>query len=301
MYPFWKLNRMLYMPACRLYARHAMAAGSPDRIMRLLGSVEFLMVHHYWPNLTTPSTFTEKLWRRMLFDRDPRFVLVSDKLRVRAYIEKVAGSEYLVPLLWSGNNPDEIPWQILPAAFAIKATHGCGYNVLVQDKASLDLDSTQKQLRHWLHTNYGKTFGIGAEWCYRRIPPSIIIEEFLEEDGRSARDYKLWCFAGRVECLTVHNSRHQNHAVQTFDRNFKPYPYAFPLAGPSQTLARPHNLEDMVRIAENVAADFDFIRVDMYNVRGRIFTGELTVYPGGGFLRFLPRELDIRLGAKWPA
>ncbi|MBP1595967.1 MAG: polysaccharide biosynthesis protein, partial [Acidobacteria bacterium] len=87
----------------------------------------------------------------------------------------------------------------------------------------------------------------------------------------------------------------------TFDRDFKPYIYAFPLADSGQSVQPPPNYEDMVRTAETLAGGIDFIRVDMYNVRGRIFAGEFTVYPGGGFIRFLPHELDAALGAKWPS
>jgi len=237
----------------------------------------------------------------MLFDRNPRWVLVSDKLRMRDYVTERAGSEYLVPLLWSGDDPNRIPWEALPSKFVIKATHGCGYNLIVRDKSRLEPEPVRRQLTKWLQTNYGEIFGLGTEWCYRHIPPSLIIEEFLEEDGRSAPDYKFWCFSGRVECLTVHCRRHEMHVTQTFDRNFKPYKFPFHLYDTSEEIHPPPNFADMVGVAETLAGGFDFIRVDMYNVHGRVLLGEFTVYPGGGFIRFLPRELDVTLGAKWPA
>jgi len=289
------------MPACRRYARRAMAGSPPGCLMIFLSSLEFLMVHRYWPDLVKPRTFSEKIWSRMLFDRDLRWILLSDKLQARSYVAKIAGNEYLVPLLWSGRDPDRIPWERLPSKFVIKTTHGCGYNLIVRDKSRLDPETARRQTRKWLGTNYGETFGLGTEWCYRHIPPSIIVEEFLEEDGRSVPDYKFWCFSGRVECLTVHLNRHGAHATQTFDRDFKPYIYAFPLADSGQSVQPPPNYEDMVRAAETLAGGIDFIRVDMYNVRGRILAGEFTVYPGGGFIRFLPHELDAALGAKWPS
>lgn len=301
MFPFWRPNRIFFMPACRIYARKAMAGDSPDRIMIFLSSLEFLMVHHYWPRLKQPRHFAEKIWNRMLFDRNPQWILLSDKLKMRTYVAENAGNGYLVPLLWSGSDPNLIPWDTLPLKFVIKATHGCGYNLIIQDRSRLEPEPVRRQLKKWLRTNYGATFGLGTEWCYKHIPPSLLIEEFLEQDGRSAPDYKFWCFAGRAECLTVHCNRHEEHVTRTFDRNFKPYKFYFPLDDPSQTVPPPPNFENMVRTAEALASGFDFIRVDMYNVRGRVFIGELTVYPGGGFLRFLPRELDAALGAKWPA
>jgi hypothetical protein len=173
MYPFWRLNRVLFLPACRLYSRKAMAADHPGHLMVLLSSLEFLMAHRYWPS--------------------------------------------------------------------------------------------------------------------------------LEQDGRSAPDYKFWCFSGRVECLTVHCNRLEMHYTRTFDRNFQPYKFPFYLDNSDQAIPPPPNFETLVRVAEDLSAGYDFIRVDMYNVRGRIFIGEFTVYAGGGFVRFLPRELDSVLGAKWPA
>jgi hypothetical protein len=221
------------MPACRFYARQAMAGNSPSRFMMLLIRFEFLMVHHYWPRLRKPRSFSEKIWSRMLFDRDPRWVLISDKLRMRTYVAEKVGSEYLVPLLWSDMDPTRIPWETLPSKFVIKASHGCGYNLIVRDKRQLEREPVRRQLNKWLHANYGETSGLGTEWCYRHIPPALVVEEFLEEDNRSALDYKFWCFSGRAECFTVHSNRHEMHVTRTFDREFKPYKFPFHLDNPS--------------------------------------------------------------------
>lgn len=299
MYPFWRLNRMLYMPACRLHARHAVTDEGAGQSMVFLCSVEFLLVHRYWPDLVKPRTFSEKIWNRMLFQRDPRFVVLSDKLRARSFVAERAGEELLVPLHWSGKEPDEIPWDVLPSKFVIKATHGCGYNLFVTDKIHTDPKIVRSRMAKWLGVNYGRSFGLGTEWSYRHVPPYIIVEEYLQEGGHNIPDYKFWCFAGRVECVTVHSDRHSMHSVQTFDRSFRPYKFAFYLDAFNRTALPPPNFADMVRAAESLAAGFDFIRIDMYNVSGRIYAGEFTVYPGGGFIRFLPYELDLHLGTIW--
>jgi hypothetical protein len=299
MYEFWRLNRMLFMPACRTYARHAATKTASDRIMPFLSSLEFLMVHHYWPNFAKPQTFSEKIWRRMLFDRNQQLILLSDKWRMRSYVASKAASEYLVPLLWQGDDPDLIPFDELPLKFAAKATHGRDYNLLVQNKKMVDPAKARLQLSKWLKTNYGETFGLGTEWCYRHIRPSIIIEEFLEEDGKYVADYKFWCFSGRVECLTIHLNRHERHITRTFNRNFEPYRFPFPLNDSGQKICRPSCFDEMVCLAENLTSDIDFMRVDMYNIRGRIMVGEFAVYPGGGFIRFIPPELDAMLGSMW--
>jgi len=300
MYEFWRLNRMLFMPACRMYARHAAAKNVSSRIMTFLSSLEFMMVHYYWPSFVKPRTFSEKIWRRMLFDRNQQFILLSDKWRMRAYVASKAAGEYLVPLLWHGDDPNRIPFEDLPDKFVAKATHGRDYNLLVRDKKLVDPAKVRFQLSKWLLTNYGDTFGLGTEWCYRHVLPSITIEEFLEEDGRHVVDHKFWCFSGRVECVTVHLNRQERHVTLTFNRDFEPYRYPFPLNDPKQKICCPPGFDKMVGLAETLTNDFDFMRVDMYNVNGRIMVGEFTVYPGGGFLRFVPPELDSMLGTMWP-
>jgi len=288
------------MPACRLYARYAATKSVSSQVMTFLSGVEFLMVHHYWPNFIKPQKFSEKIWRRMLFDRNQQYIELSDKWRMRSYVASKGASEYLVPLLWHGDDPNLIPFDDLPEKFVVKATHGRDYNLIVQNKKLVDPASVRLQLLKWLQTNYGDTFGLGTEWCYRHVRPSIIIEEFLEEEGRFVADYKFWCFSGRVECATVHLNRQEKHVTLTFSRDFEPYRFPFPLNDPGQRVCRPPGFNKMVSLAETLTDDFDFMRVDMYNVNGRIMIGEFTVYPGGGYLRFVPLELDSMLGAMWP-
>ena len=235
----------------------------------------------------------------MLHERDPLLTVVSDKLRVRDYVAGKVGSAYLIPLLWSGRRPEQIPFDELPQKFVIKANHGCGYNILVRDKMQLDQAQTRLQLKLWLVQNYCLDVGLGAEWGYKNVKPSIIVESFLEESGMVPVDYKFWCFSGRAECVTLHFDRFQRHTVRTLDRNFKPSEYAFPLDDGRGGCQRPGNAEEMVKIAESLAEGFDFMRVDLYNLQGRIFFGEMTPYPLGIYPFLLPAKLDYTLAEKW--
>lgn len=287
------------MPVCRAYARRLPADEPADPFMRLLCALEFLILHRYRPDFMRPQTFCEKLWRRMLFGRDSRWIEISDKLRMRSYVSANVGGEHLVPMLWSGERAENIPFGDLPSGFVIKANHGSGYNLIVRDKAEVDPAAVCGQLSRWLGTDYGDTFGLGTEWCFRHIRPCIFVEEILESEGAVPWDYKFWCFAGQTECVTVHVDRFERHATRTFDRNFRPYRYGFPLNDPGLRIPRPPRFEEMLRVAESLAAGFDFMRVDLYNVEGRILVGEFAVYPTGGLIRFLPAEFDAELGARW--
>ena len=292
------LSKVFYWPVCRAYARY-LGDRPADAILRSLCIPQFCLVNRFWPNFVHPSRFSEKIWSLQLHERDPKLTKISDKLRVRDYVASKVGGEYLIPLLWSGTDPTEIPYDELPSKFVIKVNHGCEYNIFVRDKSELNREKVEQQLKKWLCTNFGNETFLGIAWGYRNIKPIILIESFLEEKDKVPPDYKFWCFSGRVEVITVHFDRFQKHLVKTLDRNFKPYEFRFPLDNGGGEISPPKNYAEMVKIAESLAAEFDFMRVDLYNVAGKIYFGELTPYPGGVSARFEPAKLDFSLGEKW--
>lgn len=269
MNPISGLFKLLYWPLCRAYSRH-LGDRPADGILRALCTLQFWRMNGYWPNFMHPHTFSEKLWSSMLHERDPLFTLMCDKLRVRDYIADKVGREYLVPLLWTGDRPEEIPFDELPLKYVIKTNHGCGYNIIVQDKMLLDQEKTKRQLRGWLSENFGADTFLGIAWGYKNIKPAIIIESFIEENGKTPTDYKCWCFAGRIEFISLHFDRFENHATLSFDRNFEPGGLSFPLPFYSSEYKRPSNYKEIIRVAESLAEEFDFMRVDLYNVENRI-------------------------------
>jgi hypothetical protein len=294
-----KLYDLLYFRTCRAYARHILEDRPADTVMRYLCSLHFWKVHRYWPHFKNPRSYSEKVWGRMLFDRDPRWTMLSDKLLVRDYVVKKLGNEYLVPLLWSGDKPEEIPFDELPSKFVIKTNHGCGFNIVVTDKTQLDQTKARLQLKKWLCVNYCQDLVLGLEWGYKNIRPTIIIESFLDDNGRAPIDYKLRCFSGRVEFLTMHFNRVGLHAQSLVcDRDFTPIECILGTQYKGK-FERPANYKRMIQAAETLSQEFDFIRVDLYSLKNRIYFGELTFYPGGGLIRFFPRRYDFQFGEKW--
>jgi hypothetical protein len=270
-----------------------------DQVMRCLCSLDFCVVRGYRPNFKNPRSFEEKLCARMLFDRDPRWTVLSDKWLVRDYVASKLGVECLIPLLWQGDNPEEIPFDELPSMFVIKTNHGCGYNIIVKDKTKLNQRKTRQQLKKWLGENFCQSRYLGTEWAYKNIKPTIIVESFIEENGNVPLDYKFFCFSGRVEFLQMNFDRFGNSFEKTFDREFNPLDLWQGTKQYPGKVVRPGNYGDMVRMAESLAQNLDFIRVDQYNVGGRIYIGELTCYPGGGRIKWIPRKYDFLLGEKW--
>lgn len=299
MNPINGLFKVLYWPTCRAYSRH-LGDRPADALLRFLCSIFYWRVYRFWPNFVHPRRFTEKVWNRMLYERDPLYTLISDKFRVRDYIADKVGGEYLITLLWSGKNPEEIPFDTLPDKFVIKTNHGCEYNIIIQDKTQLNKKKIIMQLKKWLGENFGNDMFLGIAWAYRNIKPHIIIETFLEENGHSPVDYKFFCFSGRVEYFKIDFDRFKGHSVMYFDRDFNKLDLFEPGFKKYQgKIDLPRNIYDLMRLAESLATGFDFIRVDLYSIEDKIYFSELTLYPGGVFSKFEPDYYDYVLGEKW--
>lgn len=293
--------KLFHWPICRAYARYILKDKPADNIFRILCGIQFLRVYHHWPDFLHGERFSEKLWNRMLHDRNPLLTIVSDKLRVRDYVAAKVGSEYLIRVLWEGYNPEEIPFDELPSRFVIKTNHGCGYNIIVHEKRILDRIKAKQQLRRWLRENYCEDTYIGSEWGYRNIKPTILIETFIEQSETTPVDFKFYCFAGIVEIVTLHFDRFKEHKTKAYNRQFEPYIFANSSNVYGFRYECPANFKLMVEIAESLSKEFEFIRVDLYNVNGSIYFGELTPYPAGvsSFRAIDISTLDHILGKKW--
>lgn len=284
---------------CRAYARHILGDKPTDIVFRFLCSLDFWKVHSYWPHLKNPRSFEEKLCYRMLFDRDPQWTMLSDKLLVRDYVAGKVGNQYLIPLLWKGDRPEDIPFDELPSKFVIKTNHGCGYNIIVKDKTQIDKAMTIRKLKKWLGKNYCQDKYLGNGWAYKHIRPTVLVESFLEKNGGVPEDYKFFCFSGQAEFLQVSFDRFGDASETILDRSFNPLDLYNGVKLYPGTVKRPDNYEEMLRLADSLALGFDFIRVDIYSVGGRLCFGEFTCYPAGGRAKFIPRKYDFLFGEKW--
>jgi hypothetical protein len=294
------LYDFLYLKPCRAYARHFVGDKPADAVYRFLCSLQFLRTYRFLPNFAHPRRFSEKVWSRQFYERDPKITMIMDKFRVRDYVAGKVGSDYLIPLLWNGVNPEDIPFDELPLKFVIKANHGCNYNVIVTDKTRLDQTEVKRQLKKWLGENYGNDTYLGTEWGYKNIRPTILIESFIGENGKPPEDYKFFCFSGRMEFFKIDFDRFEDHSAMYFDRELNGLgPIEVGFKKYSGLIDLPDNLWDMVSVAESLSEDFNFMRVDLYSVKNKIYFGELTPYPAGISQNFNPQSFDYIFGEKW--
>jgi hypothetical protein len=251
----------------------------------------------YVPNLSRPRTFNEKILARKLGSVDPKWTLLADKVAVRDYVSRLVGPEILNEVYLVTDDPEEIRFDQLPESFVVKANHGCGWNILVPNKAAVSEARVREICRAWL----GRRFGAPQlEHWYDAIPPRILVERLLiDAEHGIPFDYKIGVFHGRAEHLQVACWRFLDPVDVYYDREWRRLPWIrnHP-PGPDQP--RPCRLNDLISIAERLADGMDYVRVDLYCVDDRkIIFGELTLAPGGGWDGFKPMRYDREVGALW--
>lgn len=249
-------------------------------------------------NLRSPQTFNEKLQWLKLYDRKPEYTQMVDKYAVKEYVAKLIGEEYIIPTLGVWDRVEDIDFESLPDQFVLKTTHGGGGGgvVVCKDKSNFDYEAAKIKLQQSMNSDIYRTF---REWPYKNVPRRIIAEKFMvDESGVELKDYKFFCFNGEVKCFKVDFDRFIAHRANYYDRNACLMPFGEVDCGPdfSRQIALPDNLKEMQCVAEKVAVGHPFIRVDLYNINGKIYFGEITFFPAAGLGRFEPEEWDLKLG-----
>ncbi|NBN63968.1 polysaccharide biosynthesis protein [Microvirga tunisiensis] len=268
----------------------------PDRPYLQL---KFLSIKGEWPDLDHPRTFCEKLQHRKLHDRNPLYIRLVDKLAVKSFIAERIGERHAVPTLWSGTRLADIDWRMIPLPAVLKPNHASGLGTFLHGPADVAAVQRDDPLPRWLAIDHAR---YNREWAYAGVPRQAMIEPLLTRpDGGVPWDYRCFVFHGRVALIGVDVREANQGYCANFDRQwsrlgfhdpdyYPPYPGSVP---------PPPRLDEMLRLAETVAEGLDFVRVDFYDTGDRLYIGELTLYPGGGFEAFEPKTFDRWLGDHW--
>lgn len=248
-------------------------------------------------NLENPKTFNEKLQWLKLYYRKPELTTLVDKYKVRDYIAKTLGEDYLIPLLGAWDSPNQIDFDQLPNQFVLKCNHNSGLGMCIcKDKSSLDLASVRQGLEKGLAQNY---YLAGREWPYKNVERKVICEKFMNDSSGGLIDYKFFCFNGTVDCVMLCLDRHLGDTkFYFFDRNWKlkRLNVRGKNAPKDFTLRKPACMDEMFRIAEQLSVGHPFVRVDLYECNERIYFGEMTFFPDSGFDENLLPETDEYFG-----
>lgn len=282
-----KLRVLLKVLCMRFYERFPNLI-SDEKHAKLL----FWIMFGYIPDLNDPKTMNEYICATKIRDEKLSYWKYTDKYAVREYVAQTVGEQYLNEVVGIFDSFDEIDFQKLPLAFAMKATHGSSYNVIVPDKNRLDVSEARKKFNKWLKENF---YYKDREKNYKQIKPRIMCDAFLSPKDGQLEEYKLFCFKGKVGFIQ-HNKQIDGHRYDNiFDPQWNILPVKYGYSGFSGDVA-PDNAEELIEVAEKLAAKFPFVRVDLYNVDGRIVFSELTFHSGGGLIPFSPKEYDREFG-----
>lgn len=250
-----------------------------------------------------PRTFNEKIQFRKLYDNNPLYSICADKYRVREYVKEKIGEEYLIPLLLVTDRLTEEQWEKLPNQFVAKANHNSGPVQIVKDKSKANKKEIIKELNNQLKLDYGI---LSMEKWYSNIPRKIIIEKLLIDNNREIiQDIKIHCFkvkkSEEIKCFfdlcsrekvdgevysTIYDENWDNLKFTNATLDTKDYP-------------KPDNFTEIVEKAKILAKDFDYVRVDLYNIENKIYFGELTFCDCSGFGKFTDEKWDYKFGEYW--
>ncbi|MDX7767843.1 ATP-grasp fold amidoligase family protein [Aeromonas caviae] len=269
---------------------------------KIYNRVRFCWVHRYYPNFEEPKSFSEKIFARKFDSASLLFSSYVDKFTVRDYVSRTIGEEYLIPLISKTVKITPEFFNKAPEKFVLKTSNGGGGEnvMIVLDKSKLrDLENISKQFNRYLKIKIGEKID---EPFYDIERPQILMEELLvHQDGSLPSDYKLHIFQGDKVVIQVDSDRFSHHKRSLFSESLEKLDYDIQPKYDSvdSDYVFPDNMDELIQIAKKLAASFSYVRVDMYNVDGKIYFGELTFCHGSGWEPLSSKDADLLLGSYW--
>ena len=269
---------------------------------RYMSDAKFLELAYYVNfrkkvDLEHPVTFNEKLQWLKLYDRNPKYTTMVDKYAVKKYVADRIGEEYIIPTLGVWDKFEDIDFDQLPNQFVLKCTHDCGGLVICRDKLKLDIQAAKKKINKCLRRDY---YSVHREWPYKNVKPRIIAEAYMEDSVTTElRDYKFFCFNGEPKTLFVATERQKEGEEVKFDFFDMEYNHLEIRNGhPNASVPpkKPSQFELMKKLAAVLSQGIPHVRVDFYEVDGKVYFGEMTFFHFSGFVPFEPEEWDIQFG-----
>lgn len=247
-------------------------------------------------DLEHPQTYTQKLQWLKLYDHRPEYTRMVDKFAVKQFVAEQIGEEFVIPLLGVWERVEDIDFDALPDQFVLKTTHDSGGIIVCKDKARLDAEAARKKLRYFHKRNY---FNQNREWPYKNVPHRIIAEPYMEDSRyKELRDYKFFTFGGEPKVLYIAQGRGQGAetAADFFDMEFNHLPFTIDHDIAENPPERPAQFELMKKLAAQLSEGTPQLRVDFYEVDGKVYFGEMTFFHCSGLAAFHPEEWDKIFG-----
>ena len=249
-------------------------------------------------NLDKPRTIQDKINWLKLFDSTPLKSRCADKILVHEYCKEKLGEDICIPIIKTYDKASDIKWDELPKQFVIKCNHGSGMNIIVKDKSKLDKAAARAKLDKWMKEDF--SFRNGYEMHYHNIRHRILVEKYMNDGHCDLTDYKFFCFHGIPKmCLVVadrndKSATHRNYYDMDF--NYINLSKTKNKSNPKKLDKKPESFELMKEYAEKLSADFKFVRVDFYEIDGKVYLGELTFTPAAGIFNYTDKKMEVKIG-----
>lgn len=250
-------------------------------------------------NFKDPKGYCEKLQWLKVNDRRPEYTKLVDKLAVRDHIDEALGEGYMFPLLGKWKSFDEIDFSTLPEQFVIKCNHDSGSTKVIKNKSQLTENEIKEMRKFYTKRLKRDFFYAGREYPYKGIEPYIIAEQLMideNEPDKSIEDYKFFCFNGEPKLMFVATDRSTACKFDFFDMDFNHLDIFNIHENTEKTIPKPAMFEEMKEIAKKLSQGMRHVRIDLYELNGKIYFGEYTFFHGGGFQLFHPDEWERKLG-----
>lgn len=264
----------------------------PDKVyLRLMYYKHFRKL----PSFRVPKTFNEKLQWLKLYDRNPVYTVMVDKIEAKKFVADKIGEEYIIPTLAVYDSAEDIDIDKLPDQFVLKCNHDSKSVCVCKDKKCFDIEKAKNFLEPRLKAN---GYWYGREWPYKNVVPRIFAEKYMEDAKvRELRDYKIYTFNGKAKFCMINTDRGTNTRADYFDEsyNWLDFTWGYPHADIKPE--KPANYEKMFELAEKLAKGTATLRVDFYEVNGQIYFGELTFFDASGFDKIIPESYDLKFGS----
>lgn len=261
---------------------------------KIAHKILYYMVFREKLNIKDPQNFNEKIQWLILHEYNEKFADLADKYKVRNYITK-RNYENLLPKLYGVyESAYDIDIDKLPNKFVLKPNNGCGHVFVCTNKSEFNFNECFTSLNKALKENFAKS---NLEYHYKFIEPKIICEEYLEDKNNILpQDYKFYCYNGHVECILVCSNREKELKLDYYDKKWNYLNYSKTEYRSNKKISKPKNLNEMIKIASDLSQGFKFVRVDLYNINGKIYFGELTFTPASGLVKYNTDEALQHLG-----
>ena len=264
--------------------------------LRFLPDKAYLQIYYFlrfkkFINFKNPKTFNEKLNYLKLYDRNPLYTTLVDKYEVKNYVSKIIGDKYIIPTLGVWDKFDDIDFEKLPNQFVLKCTHDSEGLVIVKDKSKFNKEEAGKKIEEALKYNF---YYIGREWPYKNVKPRIIAEKYM---GDNLNDYKFFCFNGEPKMMFIASDRGIGKTkFDYYDLDFNHLDIVQHYPNSSEEIEKPKNFDKMIEFSRKLSKSMKHVRIDFYDVDGKLYFGEITFFFFIGFMPFIPDKWDKIMG-----